>query len=603
MGILPGSTSLATSPRHRKFLAFKFCFKQFATICFISGNLSLARYDPRSNAPSGLVMVQLFPAYHRDTIFGDALTSVSVIGNIHARRWRWNPFDSDLELTQVAPHLWQIPLLLQSSRGGEHSGCYALRLVLNHNPRRQLKASTNGHLADQHCSWHVAEDPDGLLFNNVSFKVNLDCEVLLQFDSEQNLLTLRPVTSAAGDIQILQPHDSFHSLQLNGFVWDQLDMFEKFQPRLRGRSMVQEPDGSWSLDVPLRTDGGIDFRADGVYQFLISADFEEDFGFAAFNDGSGALVRGSGFGSSHGSSLHSGSTVRVTRNGLHRFRLVDPHTKPRIEVQGPDGASVPLLNCRDSIQLLGSVHHEQPFDPTVPGRDLVARDADPDFLSLELEVQSGHHVINFAIGSELFLDTMGFGCWLSDLASTESTSLHGIAWHGKPQEWNIYFELTHNSRLSFSYRLSTDEFAINVLQGPGRLIPQTSLHSLSLVGSFDSPLEPWNPTSPANLMHHLGGSRFERCVSLTAGISYSYKFVANQSDWQMVFADYELDGYGTNFQADHPSAADTTQHLLRRHGQLTTHGNPPPLTFTPVHTGPHRFFVDVVSGAYSVHPI
>jgi hypothetical protein len=37
----------------------------------------------------------------------------------------------------------------------------------------------------------------------------------------------------------------------------------------------------------------------------------------------------------------------------------------------------------------------------------------------------------------LFLDTMGFGCWLEETDQTEGTSLRGIAWHGKPQEWNI----------------------------------------------------------------------------------------------------------------------------------------------------------------------
>jgi len=547
--------------------------------------------------------MHVFPSYQRAHIFGASLHSVSVIGNIHPRRWRWNPFDPDLELVRVSPHLWQRPVQLYSPRGKEHSGFYALRLVLNHNPRRQLKASTAGHLDHQSCCWHVSDDPTGCVFDNFCFLVNLDCEALLQYDSDQNLLSLVPVGPQADKLVVITPHVGSRSFQLNGFVWDDLDMFGKFNSRIPGRSLSLEPDGAWSIEVPLRTNGGIDFRSDGVYQFLISADFEEDFGFAAFNDGSGRLVKGSGFGSSHGTSLHSGCTIQVTQNGLHRFRLIDPHGQPRIEVQSPDGNPVPLLNNRDSIQLLGSVFKDQPFDPTVDGRTLLPDSSDADLVSLELEVAAGQHVINFAIGSELFLDTMGFGCWLTDELGSEQTHLRGVAWHGKPQEWNIFFGLSQDSRLRFSYYLSSDEFSISVIQGPGALTPVTSLSSLSLVGSFDAPLEAWTPTSPLNRMEHLGGGRFQRLVSLSAGITYQYKYVANGSDWQMVFADYELDCYGTDFRGDHPNAADPTQPMLRRHGQLTTHGNPPALSFTPVHTGPYRFFADVITGSYSVHPI
>jgi hypothetical protein len=264
---------------------------------------------------------------------------------------------------------------------------------------------------------------------------------------------------------------------------------------------------------------------------------------------------------------------------------------------------VPLLNRRDTIQLLGSVHRESPFDPTLAGRTLEPAAADANLLSLELEVAAGEHVINFAIGGELFLDTMGFGCWLEETEQSEGTALRGIAWHGKPQEWNIFFKLSQSSRLRFSYQLDRDEFAITVVDGPGRLEPTTGLNSLSLVGSFDSPLEAWNPRSTANLMEHLGGGRYQRCVLLKAGTSYSYKYVGNRSDWQLVFADYELDSYGTDFSGDNPTAGDPSQRQLRRHGQLTTHGNPPALTFTPIHSGPHRFFADVITGAYSVHPL
>jgi len=547
-------------------------------------------------------MVQPFPRHSREILFSDQLLSVSVIGNVHSRRWRWNPFDIDHDLVRVDEHLWQRPLRLEAARGLDHSGHYAMRLVLNHNPRRQIKASGSSHSTDI-CCWNMDIDPFGNLYNNLRFKVHQDGEVLLRYDSSKQTVTLLPSGGQEGNPSWVEPIEAIKSYQLNGFVWDDLDMFNKFQTRRPGRSFQLEPDGNWLLDVPLKRDGGIDFRADGVYQFLISAEFEEDYGFACLNDGQGSLVSGSGFGSSHGTSMHSGCTIKVNLDGLYRFRLVDLQSKPRIEVLAPDGSPVPLLNNRDSISLLGSVFNDSPFDPTVEGRILMPHGDDPSLLSLDLDVGSGQHVVNFAIGSELFLDTMGFGCWLDDPDSSEGSVLRGLAWHGKPQEWNIYFELSQASRLRFSYQLDRDEFSIAVVDGSGRLKPTTALNCLSLVGSFEDPLEAWNPKSPANLMEYVGGGRYQRCVHLKAGITYSYKYVANCSDWHMVFADYELDSYGVDFSGNNPAAGDPSQSLLKRHGQLTTHGNPPALSYTSIHTGPHRFFADVISGAYSVHPL
>ena len=547
-------------------------------------------------------MVQPFPSFDHDHLFAQEVRSVTVIGNVHPRRWRWNPFDADLELHQIDDHTWQRPLRLEACRLPEHSGFYGMRLVLNHNPRRQLKASSHNH-GTGICRWHVAEDPHGVNHDNLRFKANGDCEVLIRYDSQQQIVTLLPAAESTGNVAIVEPVERITSYELNGFIWDELDMFEKFQTRRPGRSFKRDPDGAWSLEIPLKQNGGIDFRADGVYQFLISADHEEDFGFACLNDGQGTLVRGSGFGSSHGTSMHSGCTVHAKTDGLYRFRLIDPESHARIEVQAPDGAPVTLLNRRESIQLLGSIHSENSFDPTVPGRNLLPSKEDPNKLSLELEVKGGDHVINFAIGSELFLDTMGFGCWFEDPEEGEGTVLKGMAWHGKPHEWNVLFHLSQSSRLRFSYWLESDEFAIAVIDGPGRLDATPGLRCLSLVGSFDAPLAAWSPKDPANLMEHLGGGRYQRCVHLQAGTSYSYKYVANLSDWQMVFADYELDCYGTMFIGDNPIPSVASQRLLKRYGQLTTHGNPPALTFTPIHSGLHRFFADVISGAYSVEAL
>jgi hypothetical protein len=105
-------------------------------------------------------------------------------------------------------------------------------------------------------------------------------------------------------------------------------------------------------------------------------------------------------------------------------------------------------------------------------------------------------------------------------------------------------------------------------------------------------------------MQPLGDSRFERMLQLQAGRLYEYKYVANRTDWLLVFADYELDGYGFAYDAPlNPTPFDTTLAQLRTYGHLTTHGNPPALRFTPKETGWHRFSVDLVTGGYSIQPL
>ena len=150
----------------------------------------------------------------------------------------------------------------------------------------------------------------------------------------------------------------------------------------------------------------------------------------------------------------------------------------------PDCFPLPLLNNRDSITLLVSVFNEFPFDPTVEVRILTPHCDEPSISNLDLDVRSGQHVVTFAIGGELFLDTMGSGSWLGDPDSSEGTELRGLACYGKPQEWNIYSVLCKASRLRFSFQLDLDESSMAVVDDSGRLQPTTALNCLSLVGSF-----------------------------------------------------------------------------------------------------------------------
>lgn len=544
-------------------------------------------------------MAQALPLHASSHLGSSVIESISMIGNLTARRWRWNPFISDQDFKLVGESIWERRVFLEGPKGAEHTGNFSCRLVINHNSHRHLKAKA---VDIDTLTWALAEDHNGINHANINFHVKMDSELLFRFDSKSMQLQITPMGIVSDPGVIVQPLVDFSGYELNGFIWDDLSMFDKFLCRRPGRSFVCISPGKWSLDVPLKANGGIDFRADGVYQFLISADAEEDYGFSALNDGTGRLVRGTGFGSSHGSSMHSGCTIKVKEDGLYRFLLDSNPDSPRIQVTGVSAADPDYLNLRSSIQLLGTVYADNQFDPTVPGRTLLPGSSE-DNLVLELDVKAGKHCINFGIGAELFLDTMGFGCWLDYDPAQPSQSLRGIAWHGKPQEWNIFFKLDADSRLRFHYDLTNDGFGIDVISGTGVLTPTTELSELSLVGNFPEPLKAWDPESPANLMEVIGGGRFQRTILLQAGETYTYKFVANRTPWQMVFADYELDCHGTDFIGSHPNPGDVTVSSLKRFGQLTSHGNPPALSFTAIHTGPYRFYADVITGGYSVKPV
>ena len=508
-------------------------------------------------------------------------------------------------MVQVSSTCWQVSVPVAGIHAPDVSGYYSIRVVVNHNPRNQLKFNVFESDIEDGLLWPLEQSKDGSGLHNINFRSKVSQVILFQVDTQDMTLRLTP---SAG-IDSVEAVTSFSSFQLNGFVWDSLNMFEKFDPHIKGRDFERKSDILWTIDVPLLKNGGIDFRADGVYQFLISADYEEDFGFSALNDGQGSLVQGTGFGSSHGTSFHSGCTVRVYEDSIYRFSLHNPMSpSPTVSVDFADkkkasGKRPELLNDRKSYQLLGSIFDQNQFDPTDPARQMHPVAGTPN-LGMVTHVKAGFHVVNIGISSELFLDTMGLGCWLDINDGVPSSSLECVTWHGKPHELNICFKLDADSDLDFVFDPETDRLSIRVISGPGQLIPISSLESMSLVGSFDDSdtLEAWNPESPLNLMNPLQPGCFDRVVPLIAGKTYNYKYVANRSPWALVYADYELDCYGFDFSGSNPDAADPSKRSLKRFGQLTSHGNPPALEFTPTHTGNYRFFVDVVHGGYSVRP-
>ena len=543
----------------------------------------------------------LLPSFSTRHIESNKIESVSLLGTVHRRRWKWNPFDAGLDMVRLSETVWQISHPVVGPQPPDVSGLYTVRLVVNHSPHRQLKTTLSN---KKDGVWDLVETCDGRATRNINFKVDVSQSLNFQFDSSTMALTIVP---SAG-LETLHHIDTLDSFELNGFPWDDLDMFEKFDCRLKGREFVLAAPNVWSIDVPLRKDGGIDFRADGVYQFLISSNRDEDYGFSGFNDGTNTLVQGTGFGSSHGTSKHSGCTVQVFDDGLYRFNLHSPESPhPKFSVEpspsNPSLAAPKILNQRESYQLLGSIFADNQFDPTHPERQMKLME-DGINHGLSTSVKAGFHVINIAISSELFLDTMGLGCWLDLQDSEASHALECMTWHGKPHELNICFEVDADCKLDFTFNPDTDRLSIQVVDGSALLTPVSSITEMSLVGSFDdtNQMDPWNPTSSLNLMNPLLPGCFEKVVHLVAGKTYSYKYVANRSPWALVYADYELDCHGYDFSGSIPDASDPSKRSLKRYGQLTSHGNPPALEFKATHTGQYRFYVDIVFGGYSVKP-
>lgn len=537
-----------------------------------------------------------FPSFPREHIYSEDIESISIIGEIHPKKWRWNPFNESLDLKRISSNIWSFTLDLIGSDDERFEVAYSIRLVINHNFQRQLKVKSFFNN-----KWILQEESSGQTFNNINFYSTIDQKIEFIFNTDNFEFQLK---SKNGELPDIREVVEFESYQLNGFVWDNLNMFEKFNPKLANRSFSKISEDLWSIEIPLKKNGGIDFRADGVYQFLISANKEENFGFSGFNNGRGSLIKGIGFSSSHGTSMHSAMTIKVFEDGIYKINLINPNSiNPTFSIDVVDNSILKkpiILNDLKNYQLLGSIYKEDSFDPTKPNRDLI--EIDNNIYQIDLEVDNGDHSINFALSNELFLDTMALGCWLDldDLVEGKTNKLSGIGWHGKPHEFNIPFSLEEKTLLRFIYNKTNDNFSIEVLNGKKILKPTTELNKLSIVGDFDNPLEAWNPKSEMNLMQHLGESKYFIKINLISGKTYNYKYVGNLSDWTLVFADYELDGYGSDFTGSNPSSKNPSVKNMKDFGQLTSHGNPPPLQFIAKESGLHEFYADLISGAYSV---
>ena len=174
----------------------------------------------------------LLPSFNTRHIDSDKIESVSLLGTVHRRRWKWNPFDTGLDMVRVSETIWQISHPVVGPQPPDVSGLYTVRLVVNHSPQKQLKTTLSNKTDGV---WDLVETCDGRGTRNINFKVDVSQSLTFQFDSSTMTLAITP---SAG-FETLHHVDTFDSFELNGFPWDDQDMFEKFDCRIKGREFVQ----------------------------------------------------------------------------------------------------------------------------------------------------------------------------------------------------------------------------------------------------------------------------------------------------------------------------------------------------------------------------
>ena len=131
----------------------------------------------------------LLPRFTQQHIDSESIESVSLLGTIHRRRWRWNPFEMALDMVRVSKTTWSVCHAVDGPQLPDVNGLYSLRLVINHSPKRQLKTSIS---KKQSGVFDLIETRDGRSTYNISFRVDVSQLIVFEFDSESMQLTCKP---------------------------------------------------------------------------------------------------------------------------------------------------------------------------------------------------------------------------------------------------------------------------------------------------------------------------------------------------------------------------------------------------------------------------
>ena len=134
-------------------------------------------------------MYQL-PSFTTEHLDSSSIQSLSLIGNIHRRRWRWNPFDQELDMVQVSSTCWQVSVPVAGIHAPDVSGYYSIRVVVNHNPRNQLKFNVFESDIEDGLLWPLEQSKDGSGLHNINFRSKVSQVILFQVDTQDMTLRL-----------------------------------------------------------------------------------------------------------------------------------------------------------------------------------------------------------------------------------------------------------------------------------------------------------------------------------------------------------------------------------------------------------------------------
>ena len=121
-----------------------------------------------------------FPSFPREHIYSEDIESISIIGEIHPKKWRWNPFNESLDLKRISSNIWSFTLDLIGSDDERFEVAYSIRLVINHNFQRQLKVKSFFNN-----KWILQEESSGQTFNNINFYSTIDQKIEFIFNTDK----------------------------------------------------------------------------------------------------------------------------------------------------------------------------------------------------------------------------------------------------------------------------------------------------------------------------------------------------------------------------------------------------------------------------------
>lgn len=481
--------------------------------------------------------------------------SAQLVGTVREGRARWNPFFAGNDMTPGGEGTFSATLRLSATGGRNADGVYAMRFFTNHELRQVYK---RGQAPGQ-----LVTGPDSAFAGNIVFRVPTEGDYTVKFDPVRAAYSISPPVAELTKIE---------SMQINGFVHDSEGSNECFDGRRTrpaekwdewkpSHELQKNVDGSWQITLPLSAAGG--HEKNGIYQCLLSANNNSDWGFGAILGKAGRLAGGNGYESRVGHIEESAIVFRVADSGDYTIRVWPEEF--RFEITPP----VEFFQVA-RYQVDGDVVPD-PWNPAAASHDMEKGADGLWHKTLRLTTDGGTKGIfsmNFSIDGNWALDSIGCGGeW-------------GKTWHSAPQESNLLFRVPADGEYQVTLDPSGGTFAFDP-----PVQPVTSIESLQISGDVDQFAGDgkggWNPTDPMHDMSTEDGHTFTKILRLTGGKTYSYKYTANRAGWGWSLVDYPYDG-------------------VRR---LAPHGSPPPLTFECPRDGEYRFEADVVSGEYKIQMV